>query len=202
MLSPRLAILVPVVVLALNACTPDGGAPADSTSMSPPGGVTTEPAHTQTMSPPGEVVFGTGTLQVDGTEVLVRGDCDISRNFGEVAVGDVDDPDLDVLLAVDNVTASDGHEGPFAISVRLLGSGALVGRTITSVGAPAEGGGTIEATYEGTVTAAAFRDRRELEFVDVVTLHLEATQQLRGNADAPDDRELVVDVTCPVSRPG
>lgn len=198
----RVLSLALAAALGAAGCTSQELGPGPTPSATDGTVSPTEPVPKQTMSPPGEVVFGTGTLQVDGTEVLVRGDCDISRNFGEVAVGDVDDPDLDVLLAVDNVTASDGHEGPFAISVRLLGSGALVGRTITSVGAPAEGGGTIEATYEGTVTAAAFRDRRELEFVDVVTLHLEATQQLRGNADAPDDRELVVDVTCPVSRPG
>lgn len=147
-----------------------------------------------------QLAFGTGIATVDGTDVAVSGDCDVSRSFGEEPVTGLDD-DVDVLLAVDNVTGDGTPTGPFALQVRLLGDGAVEGRSITSEGAPGPDGGTVSATYEGTVEVAELRDRRELEFLDVATLHLEATQQRVAGDAGPAQRQLVVDVTCPISRP-
>lgn len=180
--------------------TPDPTAPSPSPTTeatSPP-----PPAASPTPTPTGaedEVAFGTGTITVDGTEVPVSGDCDISRDFGEEPVTDLDE--VDVLLAVDNIAGDGATAGPFGIQVRLLGSGAVLGRPITSVGADDGDGQTADTSYEGTVEVAELRDRRELEFLDVAVLHLEATQERVSGATGPATRQLVVDVTCPISRP-
>lgn len=175
--------------------TGDAGTSAPSTPTSPS-------TPTPTSSPtPRDVVLGTGTVTADGTALAVSGDCDISREFGEQPVTSLDTDDVDVLLAVDNLTGDGGHDGPFALQVRLLGSGALVGRTLTSQGAPGEDGTTLDTTYEGQIEVAELQDRRELEFVDVATLHLEVTQERVEGSEGPARRELVVDVACPISRP-
>lgn len=211
-MTPRLLVAVLVGAILVGGCTSPSPAPSPSTpsptgtgTVSPGAGGSPAPATstpTPTSSPtPSDVVLGTGTVTADGTEVGVSGDCDISREFGEQPVTSLDADDVDVLLAVDNLTGDGGHVGPFALQVRLLGSGALVGRTVTSQGAPGEDGATLDTTYEGQIEVAELRDRRELEFVDVATLHLEATQERVEGSAGPARRELVVDVACPISRP-
>jgi hypothetical protein len=175
--------------------------PSASPTSTSPSPTPTAASPTPSASPTEEAVaFGTGTVTVDGTEVAVSGDCDISRGFGEQPVEALDD-EVDVLLAVDNVAGDGGHDGPFAVRVRLLGGGAVEGRTITSEGAPGEDGTTVDVTYEGEVSVAELRERRELEFLDTATLHLEATQERTSGSGGRATRELVVDVACPVSRP-
>lgn len=208
----RRLLLVAAVLCCLGAgCTDAGGGTADpepSPTASTTTTATTEdaapsPSPSPSPTPTGtedEVAFGTGTVTVDGTEVPVSGDCDISRAFGEEPVTDLGD-EVDVLLAVDNITGTGAAAGPFGVQVRLLGSGAIVGRTITSVGAEAGDGETADTGYEGEVAVAELRDRRELEFLDVAVLHLEASQNRVEGSAGPPTRELVVDVTCPVSRP-
>lgn len=196
------------VALAVSGCT-DGAdtGPGEATdavptsetpvAASPTPTPTPEPTPSPTATGP---AFGTGTATVDGTAIAVSGDCDISREFGTQPVTELDD-EVDVLLAVDNIAGDGQASAPFSLRVRLLGDGAVEGRTITSEGAPGGDEGTADATYEGDVTVAELRDREELEFLDAAVLHLEATQELRSG-DGPSTRELVVDVTCPVSRPG
>ena len=201
-------VRLPVAALAavlVVGCTGDVEEPAatgtaPSTVTSPPAPTTSSAAPTGTTDPAspteGDVAFGTGTVRVDGVEMPVSGDCDVSREFGTQPVTDLGE-DVDLLLAVDNVTGGGDHDGPFAVQVRLLGRGPATEGRISSQG----GAEDAEATYEGQVEVAELRDRRELEFLDVATLHLEATQQ-RVRGDGPATRQLVVDVTCPISRPG
>lgn len=220
-MSGRLAAVATVGAVLLGACTssspaPDAQSPLPGQTATATAESTTAPTSAPTPTPPTptptsttppaadgseEVVLGTGTVTVDGTEMLVSGDCDISREFGAETVRALDD-EVDVLLTVDNLTGDGGHDGPFAIQVRLLGRGALVGRTLVSEGAPGEEPGeTAPTVYEGDIEVAELRDRRELEFVDVATLHLEASQSRTRGDQGPRRRELVVDVTCPISRP-
>lgn len=195
-------VLVVLLALLVVGCTfgddaPPGPEDAGGDATTAPVVPTPGPTATSDVD---EIAFGTGTVTVDGTELPVSGDCDISRGFGDEPVGTLDE-DVDVLLAVDNITRDGGHDGPFAVRVRLLDGGAVPGRTITSVGAPGSDGATTDATYEGTVDVAELRDRREVEFLDVAVLHLEAAQEHVGGGDGASTRQLVVDVTCPVSRP-
>lgn len=216
-MSGRLAAVATTSVLLLGACTssspaPDADSPlpdqtatatAESTTTSTPTPPTSTPTSTSSPDADGseEVVLGTGKVTVDGTEMLVSGDCDISRDFGAETVRALDD-EVDVLLTVDNLTGDGGHDGPFAIQVRLLGRGELAGRTLVSEGAPGEESGeTVPTVYEGDIEVAELRDRRELEFLDVGTLHLEASQSRTRGDQGPRRRELVVEVTCPISRP-
>lgn len=200
-----------VAVLAgalVVACTSDGDGDesppspttATATATPTPSATTRTPSASATEPIEADVAFGTGTVVVDGTVVPVSGDCDISREFGTQPVESLDD-DVDVLLAVDNVAGDGVPDGPFALQVRLLGGGAIGDRTITSQGAPVDDG-TADVTYEGPVEVAELRDRRELEFLDVATLHVETTQERVGGTEGPSTRQLVVDVTCPISRPG
>ncbi len=209
-MTPRPLVAVLAGVVLVGGCTstsptPAPSAPSSTGTVSPGAGANPTPpptTPTPTSRPtPGDVVLGTGTVTADGVEVAVSGDCDISREFGEQPVTSLDADDVDVLLAVDNLTGDGGHVGPFALQVRLLGSGALVGRSVTSQGAPGEDGATLDTTYEGEIEVAELQDRRELEFVDVATLHLEATQERVEGSEGPAQRELVVDVACPISRP-
>lgn len=202
---PRVAVAV--LALALAGCTSSEPDPTPGpTSTSP--SETTSPSGASTSEPPSpgpeteDAAFGTGTVTVDGTEVPVSGDCDISRDFGQEPVEGLDD-EVDVLLAVDNIAGDGRLGGEFALRVRLLGAGEVVGRTITSQGAAGEeAGSTAEVTYEGEVEVAELRDRRELDFLDVAVLHLEARQQRVAGSGSTASRTLVVDVTCPISRPG
>lgn len=206
----RRTLTVATALVLLGAgCTDAGGESSDrpptTAATATTEGVAPSPSSPSSPSPTptgaeDEVAFGTGTVTVDGTEVPVSGDCDISRAFGEEPVADLGD-EVDVLLAVDNIAGAGAAAGPFGVQVRLLGSGAVVGRTITSVGADAGDGRTADTSYEGEVAVAELRDRRELEFLDVAVLHLEAGQQRVSGSTGPSTRELVVDVTCPVSRP-
>lgn len=192
-----------LVVSCTSSGTPDDVPAAPSSGPSVPdvqAAASPDPSPSPTPTPTPEVVFGTGTVTVDGVAIPVSGDCDVSREFGEQPVTGLGD-DVDVLLAVDNITGDGDHEGPFALAVRLTGTGAVEGSTITSQGAAGEDGATVDVTYEGTVDRARLRDRRSLEFVDVATLHLEAAQERSAGAAAPSDRDLVVDVVCPISRP-
>lgn len=194
-MTTRRAIAVLAGAALLGGCTTSSAGPGDAvapgetaastaaatatadTEMTPP---PSSPPPTPVASPSptaDDVVFATGSVTADGTELSVSGDCDISREFGEEPVPSLDADDVDVLLAVDNLTGDGRHEGPFALQIRLLGGGGLVGRTVTSQGAQGEDGATLDVTYEGEIEVAELRDRRELEFVDVATLHLEATQQ-------------------------
>lgn len=201
----RVASLLAVALAATVAagCTgdPQPGDPAGTPvppATSAPGDVATDVTPTASPTPTDtDVAFGTGTVQVDGTEVPVSGDCDVSRAFGTQPV-DVLDEDVDVVLAVDNVAGDGAHAGPFPLQVRLQGRGAVAERRITSQGA-AE---AAEATYAGDVAVAELRDRRALEFLDVATLHVEATQERVRGESGPATRELVLDVTCSISRPG
>lgn len=194
------ALLVAGCTAGDDTTTADTASPTSTDTAAPDAtasGATMSPSPTPTEE---EVAFGTGTVTVDGTELPVSGDCDISRDFGNQPVQELDD-EVDVLLAVDNVTGDGGHDGPFAIRVRLLGTGAVGDRTVTSQGAPGQDGATADVSYEGDVQVAELRDRRELEFVDAAVLHLEADQQRVTGSGGPSSRQLVVDVTCPVSRP-
>lgn len=205
----RTLAVAAVLCCAALGCTDAGDDAADPAPASPATTVTedTTPDAPATPSPTptptgaeDEVAFGAGTVTVDGLELPVSGDCDISRAFGEEPVSDLDD-EVDVLLAVDNIAGTGAAAGPFGVQVRLLGSGAVVGRTITSVGADGGDGQTAETSYEGEVEVAELRDRRELEFLDVAVLHLESSQRRVSGSTGPSTRELVVDVTCPISRP-
>lgn len=212
----RPAVVAAVCAAILAGCTSPASGPTDDGSVTPSGAATASeratgpstptptPGQTTTPSPAAtteEAVLGTGTVTVDGTEMDVSGDCDLSREFGTKPVRSLDD-EVDVLLLVDNLTGDGGHDGPFALQVRLLGRGELVGRELVSEGGPGEDAGdTRGATYEGAIEVAELQDRREREFVDVATLHLEASQR-RTQGEGPSRRDLVVDVTCPISRPG
>ena len=197
---------VAVAALVLVGCTstepdPTPASPASTDDATPSGGTSTPAAPSPSPSPE-DAAFGTGTVTVDGTEVPVSGDCDISRDFGQEPVEGLDE-DVDVLLAVDNIAGDGRLGGDFALQVRLLGDGEVVGRTITSQGAPgADAGSTADVTYEGAVEVAELRDRRELDFLDSAVLHLEASQERVSGSGGPSRRTLVVDVVCPVSRPG
>lgn len=225
-MTARSAVVAVVCAALLGACDTSSGAPDDASSASPhdassasphdassretataaseqatPTPSTPEPTASQSAEQPDQVLLGTGTVTVDDTEVRVSGDCDISKEFGEQPVRQLDD-EVDVLLSLDNLTGDGGHDGPFAIQVRLLGRGELVGRTLVSEGAPGEApGDTRRTTYEGEVEVAELQDRRALDFVDVATLHLEASQRRVRGDEGPRRRQLVVDVTCPISRP-
>lgn len=191
---------LPAVVLAgllLAGCT---SAPPSVDDGSPDVTPTTASSAATSPSPsptPTAPTLGTGTVTIDGTEVPVSGDCDISKEFGQAPVKGLGDDKLDVLLAVDNLTGSGAPAGSQPHTVRLLGSGTVEGRTVTSVTRGEDGG---EVTWEGPVTAASLRDREPREFLDVATLHLEATQRPTGSGGG--SRDLVVDVTCAISRPG
>lgn len=180
---------------ASHTTSPDQARSTFSSSPPPP-----SPTPTSTVDVPEEFVLGTGTVTVDGVQVRISGDCDISRAFGAEPVRVLDD-EVDTLLVVDNLTGDGGHDGPFAIQVRLLGQGELVGRTLVSEGGPGEQGATLRTTYEGEIEVAELRERRELAFLDVATLHLEARQQRTHGEEGPRRRDLAVDVVCPISRP-
>lgn len=219
-MTARPAVVAVVCAVLLGGCTSSSGGPHDASSGRPhdataspratatatseqatPTPPTSSPTASETPEVAEEVLLGTGTVTVDGTELRVSGDCDISREFGEQPVGSLDD-EVDVLLTLDNLTGDGGHDGPFAIQVRLLGRGELVGRTLVSEGAPGEEQGvTLGTIYEGEVEVAELQDRRELDFVDVATLHLEASQRRTRGDEGPRRRQLAVDVTCPIARP-
>lgn len=189
--------------LLLAGCTGDGAVPASptgtaTTTTGAPATTAGTPGPSPTPSPTDAAsTLGVGTVTVDGTTVPVSGDCDISRGFGQQPVRGLGD-DVDVLLAVDNLAGDGEPTGAVAVAVRLLGSGAVEDRTITSVSRDADGR---ERTWEGEVATARLRDREQLEFLDVATLHLEATQEAVGPGAPSGTRELVVDVTCAISRP-
>lgn len=220
-MTARLATAAAVCAVFLAGCTSSASGPTDDEAVPSGAGTTTEeqtapsprpsPSTTTTTTTTtapepedttAEEVLGTGTVTVDGTEIDVSGDCDLSREFGAEPVRSLDS-EVDVLLLVDNLTGDGGHDGPFALQVRLLGRGELVGRNLVSEGGAGEQpGDTLGVTYEGEVEVAELRDRQEREFIDVATLHLEATQRRTEGDEAPRGRELVVDVACPISRPG
>lgn len=195
---------LPAVVLAVllvAGCT--SGAPSaddDSGDGTPTGAgapeATTPPSSTPSPTPTA-ATLGAGSVTIEGTEIPVSGDCDISKDFGQAPVTGLGDDALDVLLAVDNITGSGAAAGGEPMTVRLLGSGAVEGRTLTSV---TRGDDGADVTWEGTVTSASLRDRASREFLDVATLHLEATQRPVGPGSG--SRDVVVDVTCAISRPG
>lgn len=197
--SPQFAVAL--AVLVLGGCTSAPSADDAATDATPRPSVTTSaatsspspsPSPTRTTATP-----GTGTVMVDGTEIPVSGDCDISKNFGQAPVNGLGDDELDVLLAVDNLTDSGAAAGSNPLTVRLRGSGTVEGRTLTMVTRGEDEG---EVTWEGPVTAASLRDREAREFLDVATLHLEATP--RPVDSGSGSRDLVVDVACAISRPG
>lgn len=192
-----------VVAVLVAGCT---GAPPDpeATATATPAATSTmevpTPSPTPTPDPTAIPAVGTGIVTVDGAELPVSGDCDISKAFGERPVIDLSDADVDVVLAVDNLDGSGGHQGDFPVEVRLLGTGEVVGRTITSVGSPGASGADAPV-YEGEVEVATLVDREAGEFADMATLHLEASQQRRQGDGGGVARELVVDVTCLIARP-
>lgn len=190
------------VVLAVLVAGCTTGAPPDPepTATATPTATSTMAVPTPTPEPASTPVVGTGIVTVDGTELPVSGDCDISKEFGERPVADLSDADVDVVLAVDNLDGSGGHQGDFPIEVRLLGTGEVVGRTITSVGGVGVSG-TDAPVYEGEVEVATLVDREAGEFADTATLHLEAAQQRRQGDDGGVARGLAVDVTCLIARP-
>ena len=202
----RASAVLALGALLLAGCTGDGEdlATASATDVSATDGTTAtegrSPSPTPTPAPTDTPpTFGAGTVTVDGTTVPVSGDCDISRGFGQQPVRGLGDDEVDVLLAVDNLTGTGEAVGPLAVRVRLLGSGAVEGRPITSISRGTDGQ---EVTWEGEVTTARLRDREQLEFLDVATLHLEAAQEPVGPGAPSGTRDLVVDVACAISRPG
>lgn len=195
-----------LVVVAMVGCTSeDAPSAADGTGtpsveVDPEAAPTASPSPSPSPSPtpsPEERVLGAGTVTVDGTELPVTGDCDLSKAFGQERVPGLGDDEIDLLLAVDNLAGGE-PAGPFAVSVRLLGSGPMEGRTVASVSR--EEGQSV--TWEGEVVSAGLHDRQQREFLDVATLHLEATQQPVGPGAPAGSRDLVVDVACAISRPG
>lgn len=202
-------LLTALVGLALLAgCTGEDGDPAagettEGEVRSEPDGATSastpsaSPSPSPSASSPAGTI-GVGTVTVNGTELPVSGDCDISRSFGRQPVRSLDD-EVDVLLALDNLTGSGEAVGAFALTVRLLGTGGVEGERITSTDRDDTGR---EVTWEGEVTSARLQDRRRLEFLDLATLHLQATQRAEGAGAPNGTRDLVVEVTCAVSRPG
>lgn len=203
MMRPRWSVWGMVAAVLVAGCT--AGAPPDpeatTTATATPAVTSTMevPTPTPTPEPAATPVVGTGIVTVDGTELAVSGDCDISKDFGERPVADLSDADVDVVLAVDNLDG-DGHQGDFPVEVRLLGTGEVVGRTITSVGGVGASGADAPV-YEGEVEVATLVDREAGEFADTATLHLEATQQRRQGDGGGVTRDLAVDVTCLIARP-
>lgn len=62
------------------------------------------------------VEVGTGVLRIDGTEYDgFVGDCDISRDFGGEDVGDLSEPGLEVIVAIDNVESQPAEELNFVM---------------------------------------------------------------------------------------
>lgn len=201
------ALLTALVGLALLAgCTgedadPAAGQTSEGEVRSEADGATSTSTPSVSPSPSPSSPAGTigvGTVTVNGTELPVSGDCDISRSFGREPVRSLDD-EVDVLLAVDNVTGSGEAVGAFALTVHLLGTGGVEGERITSTDRDDTGR---EVTWDGEVTSARLQDRRRLEFLDLATLHLQATQRAEGAGAPNGTRDLVVEVTCAVSRPG
>lgn len=190
-----------VVAVLVAGCTTGAPPEPEVTATTTPTATSTMevPTPTPTPEPAATTVVGTGTVTVDGTELPVSGDCDISKEFGERPVADLSDADVDVVLAVDNLDGG-GHRGEFPVEVRLLGTGEVVGRTITSVGGVGASG-TDAPVYEGEVEVATLVDRESGEFADTATLHLEAAQQRLQGDGGGVARELVVDVTCLIARP-
>ncbi len=202
MMRTRWSVAGTVVAVLVAGCTTAAPPEPEATGTTTPTGTSTMqvPTPTPTPEPAATPVVGTGVVSVDGTELPVSGDCDISKEFGERPVTDLSDADVDVVLAVDNLDGSGGQQGDFPIEVRLLGSGEVVGRTITSVGGVGASGADAPV-YEGEVEVATLVDRVPGEFADTATLHLEASQQRREGASGGVARELVVDVTCLIARP-
>jgi hypothetical protein len=187
-------LLAPLLAsaLAVAGCTGDGDPGPSPTATDAPTAIAS-PTPTETASPTpvfGEdTLFGTGVVVLGEDEFTVRGDCDVSRGFGAVTVESLEDPDVSILLAVENLTGvGTTVVGPYAFTLQLAGRQVVVRRQ-------AEGGGT--ETYRGDLAVLELRDRTELTFADAATLHLEATASMRGG----DTLEVVADVACVVTRP-
>lgn len=202
MMMTRWSVAGTVVAVLVAGCTTAAPPEPEATETTTPATTSTMevPTPTPTPEPAATPVVGTGVVTVDGTELPVSGDCDISKEFGERPVADLADADVDVVLAVDNLEGSGGHQGDFPIEVRLLGDGEVVGRTVTSVGGVGASGADAPV-YEGEVDVARLVDRQPGEFADTATLHLEASQRRREGGGGGVARDLVVDVTCLIARP-
>lgn len=189
-----------LLVAGTSACTPGGDDATPDPSESPSASVPASPSLPSVVPSPTvafdeDALLGEGTLAVDGQEVAVTGDCDISREFGQAPVTDVGDPDVDILLAVGNLGRPPDPDRPaLRVSMEMLGVDAAGDRTVVVSHVD-----EIETTrLRGTVETLALVDRTELEFVDVATLHVEA----EVGADDGTPLDVVADVTCVISRPG
>jgi hypothetical protein len=141
--------------------------------------------------------FGSGTVAIDGQVFEVRGDCDVSRDFGAAPVDAVDDPAVDILLAVDDLTGPAGEaSGPFSFTLQMTGTDTEGARVLELRGAEAG-----DAVYRGSASVLALQDRTPLEFVDAAVLHVEAVLSRVNGDETPRSREVVADVACVISRP-
>lgn len=111
-----------VVVLGLAACA--SGADADPTSTDVAGEPTSAPAEEAPETPDeapatSSDVVGAAVLRVDGEEFPdFAGECEISNGYGTDDVESVDDPELKVQVAIDNVVAHPERQMNFIVLSR------------------------------------------------------------------------------------
>jgi hypothetical protein len=167
---------VPDIVQPDPHATAPGGAP-EATEEQPP-------------LPPAPPRPGSGTLDLDGMVINVKGDCDLSRAFGR------EDP-LDLDVSVDLVLeVRHAPEQPFPVRVRLVGGGSVLGRTLVVVG-----GAGVDPTeppaWDGTVTEVTLR-AHPTDDPDTVVLEIVAA----ADPDDPTSRQVRLTVDCAVTQPG
>lgn len=141
---PALIILT-TFVLAISACgapgpgegdsiTPDAASPvseasgtpvsepgdSNSPDETPPDGETSAPTNEEHSSEYTYDDVGSGLVRVDGVEYSnFLGSCNVHRGFGEnfvpIPVGDLSDPDLSVLVGIDNLESKPEMKFNFTI---------------------------------------------------------------------------------------
>ncbi len=186
------AALVLVALVAVG-CTGEATTPTDATTSEPSVALELDALPSDVAADaPVERVVGHGTVTIDGTALDVTGDCDVSRDFGLLPVADPADPDVDIVLAVDNVDDATGtFTGPHAVAITLVDVGGT-GRVLRGRG-DANGPGQ----WSGDVLRLELRDRPGSAAAGTATLYLEAEQADVGGAV----REVVIDVGCRVNGP-
>lgn len=181
-----------LVVLLGVGCTGGTAAPSDDAPSPAPAAMESVVEPTEVADEPVEALVGHGTIQVDGESFDVTGDCDVSRDFGLLPVEDPSDPDVDIVLALDNVDDDAGtFSGPWALAITLVDIGSdervLRGR----------GGAEGTGEWSGPVAVLELHDRPGPTAAGTATLHVVA-EQANGAAEL---REVVVEVGCRVNGP-
>ncbi|MBH0099346.1 hypothetical protein I6E68_09360 [Salinibacterium sp. NSLL150] len=166
--TARVAAFVVAVTATLAACSPAADEPADSATTEE---TTTADETTGDEGTPDEPAadgytsddVGNATLRIDGVEFPdFTGECDISRQAGKEVVGDLSEPGLFMIIALDNVKA---HEEMSMNLVSIADGGFRFGDLVEAagVGSPAKGELTPQSEL-GPRTADGSRDIVELRF--------------------------------------